>query len=567
MACKFSVKTVKTAGITPEVWARRYIDTGRFLDNNQNMVEVYDADGMTIKKVPACKAAFHFNKLCIRHDESSSSNFGGGSNMIDAIPKPYLVELRPSYLATVGVTKHTLCKKGDIVIPLCIPKDKNIDAHVVWMDFASKWVTCQKSCVQHHEHHVGNMFAGTLRCTIDEITRTNDENTRMKLLEYATIMISNAKYYMAMYPKVKQVLEPLLQSQNTRVTLERFVAFTLLNEQMDAIEFLRCIEMILKRHFKFVDEINWSKHRPYELIACLLVVPILDKTKEADTINVSLSKLDNILHQGNHSVNGHHYQVAADALKYLIPHIDCDKLVKLLDWCVDRKNYSQPFDIAKWGLKESREPPFSIIGATDNIRVNPKTDVLQTFPRIEIDNDRDDVIQVINTDPSKWQALKLSQGGIYTVTGQLVGGGKQVKGDTHGLPNVANLRFTSGSIILPDNVQGYSASGQLYKKRDHVWGYEAHKNGLDVARPFEIKYIPNKSIIISQGGIIIVNMDSVNQDNLLIAFKFLNLSITRCDLPSSVVFVSTPSTSSSSSSSSSSSASRKTSEFLHTKFK
>jgi hypothetical protein len=140
-----------------------------------------------------------------------------------------------------------------------------------------------------------------------------------------------------------------------------------------------------------------------------------------------------------------------------------------------------------------------------------------------------------------WGAVGLHDTGTYKVTMDTLGCAEQVGGDTRHVHGVANVRVTRGTVILPDDKEGYSPLTGMCLRRiskaskysKNVFEYVPSDPFPDIARDgFELHLHPSGSYTLSSctGKVLFVPKDAgaapLSAGNpVLLAFKNVSLQV------------------------------------------
>lgn len=542
MVERFSQRTVRQdGGIPPEEWIRKYVVNGTLA--GEEKVSVVRANGKT-ESVPRRLAAIVFRDLKTVRDEDRSNR--GGAPAVTATPQVALVHLHDGMRAQWGIEGAAYVNgeviKDDVVIPLGFPTSAS--DQIVFMQCGRLWVSKGANNLSMTNDNVVNTFMPALQSIVWTISNDISQRVQCKRFEALVLFAGTVNAYFTQYPEAFKIVEPLRDDDRARDSLQRALAFIFFDEPWSKEELLRLVEIMLKRHRRHNPGTPDFITQPIAgIIGCLIVVPLLHRLlHRVCSVEAAVKELNEKTEDLVRLMCDHIRDVDVEQRNKLILarlvdscpdlKLKTDDVGKLYGYCMDMKNFEQlaPFD--SWGLLPVVNPPFNII--TSGFTINgSKTNTVVKVKRKEKEGaPADTMFEVIPSAPSEWNAFALSTEGTYKLRVSLIGPAEQAKGNSLGVVNAANLRFTSGTEILPTDREGKSSAGMHHRQNRYGrYGYEKTGETLKLGPDADeiIITIRNDTCTVSQPNPHhrrpFFTYDIQHGDPVLIGFKFVKFVI------------------------------------------
>lgn len=542
MVEQFTRRTVRQeGGIQPDEWIRRYIIGGAL--SGEEPVNVIRANGKT-ETVPRREAAIVFSDLETKREERRGNR--GGAPAVTATPQVSLVHLVDGMRATCGLEPKFVngeVKRRDVVIPLGRPTSSA--DHAVFLQCAREWVSAGANDIQSTDQEVANMFMSALQSMVWAISNDVSQKVQCKRFEALILFADTIAAYFARYPDAFKVIEPLRDADRARDSLQRALAFIFFEEPWSKEEGWRLLEIMLKRHRRHnqPNPPDFVTQPIAGIIGCLILVPLLHRLIHRQlTVSTAVKDANEKTEQLVQLMCDHIRDVDVDKRNKIILFKlaeSCEKLDfrmdmkkgdgddstgKLYDFCMDMKNYDELAPFHTWGLVPIVTPPFNVICTGFTINGN-KSHTVVKVKRKEKEGGPDRY-EISPSAPSDWNAFGLSTEGEYKLRALVMGAAEQAKGNSLGMVNAANLRFTSGMEILPTDREGKSSAGMHHcQNRYGRFGYEKTGKTLNLGSDEKdiIITIRNGTCTVAQNGPFFTF--STGGDPVLIGFKNLKFLI------------------------------------------
>lgn len=535
MVERFSQRTVRQdGGIPPDEWIRKYVIGGSLA--GEEKVLVMRSNGKT-ETVPRRLAAIVFRDLKTVRDEDRGNR--GGAPAVTGSHQVTVVHLHDGMRAQWGLDGSKFVaeevKQGDVVIPLGSPTcafDR-----IVFQQSARIWVSCGENNISMTDQNVANMLMPALQSIVWAISNDVSQKVQCKRFESLVLFTGTVRAYFTTYPDAFKIVEPLREDDRARDSLQRALAFIFFDEPWSKEELLRLLEIMLKRHRRHNPGTPDFVTQPITgIIGCLIIVPLLHRLvhgRDGTTVDGAVKELNEKTEALVQLMCDHIREVDTEKRNKLIlsrlleSRLKTEDVGKLYDYCVDMKNFNElaPFDTS--GFVPVVNPPFYI--RTEGFTINgSKTNTVVKVKRKEKEGSPDSW-EVIPSAPSEWNAFALSTEGTYKIRGFLIGPAEQAKGNSLGVVNAANFRFTSGIEILPTNREGKSSAGMHHRQnRSGRYGYEKTGESLQIGPDADeiIVTIRNDTCTVSQTNhrrpFFTYQLEG---DIVLIGFKFVKFLI------------------------------------------
>jgi hypothetical protein len=257
MADRYSSKIRSTVGMKPMDWYHRFVETAIFMPAGKSqLVQAITFHGSVIT-VPIEQTA-----ICFKNAKVIRDGRQGGSRCVEGKPQIDLVVLKEAIPFKLGITRqdifghpkqHHIVSAGDGLFPLGVPA--NDSAKVVLNDLAAKWISQDGEAWAHHADHINNMFMSCIKTLIFDLAEQAECEPQRRTFQHAVAAVQTAQQVMwNNIPDSYNLIPPLLQDQQSRDSMQRFIAFALAkpcdaftNESDRQIRHYEVLELSLKR--------------------------------------------------------------------------------------------------------------------------------------------------------------------------------------------------------------------------------------------------------------------------------------------------------------------------------
>lgn len=545
---KFTKPTqVSTGGIDANEWFKGYYIENKGLVGDQKIM-VTKADG-SISDIELSDLAIVFKDLVMHRTGSSDYNFYDictfgtvGSNSVMATPLA-LVSCSQTWIPGFLNNKkndHVLTKNRNSQMYFTQPVslfNKNMTEEDLLRSMclleqcARFWVSGGSNNIDMDLQHVSNMYvcqqSSIIYHMFESILKGDKFNDPSKNMFYMLYFHSKSMMsFINLFPKILKPIKALNEAEFNCDVLQRVVSCAITNYNLNLEDYIRMIELSLKRSFKrhsgerkftvdyapgltaliffrkyhrkiFDTEISMeSQFNEFITDFNNIFDIIIDKTKNID--DVSDSNLIFIEELINHS------DIAGK--------LTSEQIKNLYKFCMNWNNRLIDFNI-----DDIIKPPkvnFSYDNETIKIRSHP---LLNKCKLVKNDN----LLSFIGKDPSTWTGIMLKSNGIYKFTPNILGYASEGKNNTRKEHMTAVIQFTTGNNILPVKRHLISSAGEMLVKDDKkIYNY---KQNLNLKKSFTLTIEKNEFTIEQDNKIF--SVASTKNSCVLLAFKYLKLNI------------------------------------------
>ncbi|AYV86936.1 MAG: hypothetical protein Sylvanvirus14_21 [Sylvanvirus sp.] len=555
---RWSERTVeRKGGIDAESWLNRFYITP--IRDIQEQVQLVRSDGQ-IETKSSSYACLIMTKLTEEFKENKS-NIRGNAPQVIGTPLAQLCEYGDSQRALYQNKPHTLIQDLNtaVAIPLMFPSSS--EDQILFKEAARKFLSCGRADIDHSDQHVGLMMLYTMKSLILTLVKEQTQELQTLWFKHLIRVIQVADRYFSKFPDAFLVIDPLREDDDTNDVLIRACAFVYFQQTWSREQLWRILEVTLKRYCKHHRKENKGQAVDFVTnpmigaVACLLVIPllrdILAKRMSPDAATLRLNEalvgqIEVIAQNGTTSIDILNEHLLTDLLRYS----DLEKTAQttqqlqtwthqLYEYCVNPCHLITFAPLEEWGIIPPQVIPFTYITQGLTIKKNKVSNTV----RIKcLDTLLDSALPTIkltvnSSGATDWSAFGLVDPGTYRFKPSLVGAAKAGVGSTLGDVNNANIRFTTGLEILPNQIEGRASTGKHYTSRNGTWNYY-DTTGLDLTSAQRKEIVVTIEKTPSSTNTQRVSTFDVRQDGpffqgtirgttpLLIAFKFIKFDLT-----------------------------------------
>lgn len=535
-----------TGGIDPFKWFDTYYLKNKGLVGNDK-IPIVTAEG-TIESIPLKDVAIMFMDFNVHRSGDQHYNyydictFGSvGSNSVTASPLA-LVSCKeawnPGFLQECK-HNHILTKKRRgmyMVQPICLfdaQTDETEKIRIMGLieQCARLWVSGGSNNIDMSLQHASNMYVcqssslvySAYTHFLNGLIRENDVD---KIKEYVTMITLHTRSFMSLvklFPEMLKPMEALSESTYCCDVLQRTIASIFVNHMLEPEDYLRMLELSIKRTVRRYGTIkNFKKNPIAGMTAIFMFTPIFQKichnvlsideavAEVIKTTNLFLDAVDKNEHLFN--------RTNKEVLKQLVNNSEiCGKvsdstLESLYDWCINQDNRLKDFDLENVFGKPTVDFAYEVNKL--KIRSHP----LLNICRVKSNNN---VTKLIAKNPAEWSGIMFMSSGKYYFTPTIIGIAKQGKNDTRRNHMTAVICFTTGNNLLPTKKNMISSAGEISVKSDNsIYNFTKI---IDLTCPFVLE-INKKSFTITQNNNIFY-IGSTRQSKVMVSFRYLKLRL------------------------------------------
>jgi hypothetical protein len=284
---------------------------------------------------------------------------------------------------------------------------------------------------------------------------------------------------------IKNILKQLRNTETSQDMLQYGLSFLFGKKQLTRSVILNMLEVVLKRTYKRNQNLytkDGDSHPIFGILATMVIVPLYYKffTKQIEESQMYVdyySKFLEILGTIEEVKTLEVSDTIKDSkiIKTLADlqelSLDVSEIGQIVDFC--KKNFNKtkervPF--VQWGILPKNDAKFSV--TSDKIFVDNDKNKKKETAHVNITVKDENNIKVVSTTTTDWSAINIRDNGTYSLKCKALGVASAAKGNTAGMGHVANMRFTFGNYVLPNDREGYAISGKHFRTdKDNKWLY------------------------------------------------------------------------------------------------
>ena len=541
-------------GINSLEWYNIYIRSNENLKGKQ-LIKIVDKNG-DFKMIKQKDVAIIFKNFLIHREGTNEYNyydictFGSiGSNSVTAEPFE-LVSLKEAWLPCITNSQkknHFLTKNRNGVYlcqPLCLFDENSDDTNIiksrVLIEQCSRfWLSAGNNNIDMDLQHTSNMYISQQSSIVYDMFNKllskkilDDYGEIKKYLYILKLHFDSFKSFANLFPEILKPIQALSDSEYTCDVLQKMVASTILNQRLETDQYIRLLELALKRFFKrFSNQEFFTKQHIPGITVILIFTPIYKKIihnnddilKTCETISILINHFmdsvpEEILKRG-FDINDPDdvnkiYIYECIKKSELRNDLDFNQVSKLYDFCKEEKNRLEEFDLETILPKFETEFSFN----TENIKI--RAHKLLNKCKIRYNKDPNSFV-LIAKNPADWTGIILESPGRYILKPSIVGYATQGINNTRKEHMIAVVSFTTGNNILPTNKYQITSSGEIMINSDRsIYNY---LRILDLTKQFEIE-LDGKNYTVFQDNKIFCK-NTYTRRKFLMGFKFLKFTL------------------------------------------
>lgn len=532
MAQEFAHSTHKiSGGIGINEWLKQYINNSYLSNDVPIPFEVYNKEGNLVQ-IPIYKACF------IMHNFKTKGTSIYGDILMKNNKVAYFI-IEDIYRTWANSDSHKIYDnkiiKNIAIIPLGTPK--NVINNVAYMNSARMYLSKGESNINMSNDNIAVMLWSIMSCIAFSIITSNtlkESESLLKLLNYISNIILE-------FNKNNSVISGITkQLQNTTITQDNgqhILSLAINNELINQKMLLNILHSTLKRTYKHCDCLFIKKeqqHPIFGLILTMILAPLFNKyinnIIEYDEFTKEYYRMFNEI-TANILIEKNKYELLEPQLTDMfnsdLKIIEC--IVNLIGLPYQTEGYTQLLDHAQrnksasvqcvedyWGIIPIIKPFVEI--NTTNIFANSKNHTPNSEASLDIITS--DNILVKSSHTTEWAGITFKENNKYKLTNIInLGISDVATGNTLNNDFTANMRFTFGNIILPNDREGYSIAGIHFLNRKYI-----NKKPIQINKDIIIE-LTDKELIISNPEEIIKIQRKFSNEPLLIGFKNIIFNI------------------------------------------
>jgi hypothetical protein len=435
----------------------------------------------------------------------------------------------------------TLIPKGCVVVPLGIPDMKEGATSTVLQQVARMFVSGGGNTAAMSNDNVLHMYYCALQSLVYAVGSATSTEEQVK---WAVPMVQLTRALASLHSHIdlfQKVSGALVVTPGADDVLQRCLAFVFVPSAASAwTKELRLgmLVTMLRRAIRNDNKVNTTNLAtvPGPFVV-LTLVPLLrrviaddDDTESEDVVAAFVSRLNALFPAGKPLKGG---EPPAVSMQRFTAIVDCaltlEQTRKLLKFCTDpRVDMGVEPDWREWGV-EGLEPRHALV-----VPVRTDKYVLQkhvprsTTYKCRLTASSSKTFSAVSFKGTEWTAFELpsQMPNVYVITTTPLGQARPGLGVTAGKALVANFRVTSGPVVFPENVDGYSSAGQKFSqdKSTRAWGY-TQSTPVVLLRPFTLAVAKGGIYTLTQEDTTFLHTTCAPGANILFAFKNMTVEV------------------------------------------
>ena len=465
MAQQFAKQTlIQNGGISYEQWVKKVI-TPEYLTGD-DIVSAYMQDG-TRKDIMIKDAAVLY------------VNFKQFGTSISAEPlfqdnEIVIFDITELYLAHGRVKEHPLFKSQySAIIPLGIPaKTEN---NYAYQQSGRLWLSKGANNVNMSDDNVAVSLFNCLSSTTYQMVSCKEEDKMKSLFNLIIMLVKNLMIFNKNNTTIKNIIKQLRNTETSQDMLQYGLSFLFGKKQLTRYIQLNMFEVVLKRTYKHTPNLytkNGDNHPIFGILATMVIVPLYYKffTKQIEESQMYVDYYSKFLEILGTIEEVKTLEVSdnikdSKIIKTLVDiqelSLDNSEIAQIVDFCKKNSKTKERVPFVEWGILPKNDAKFTV--TSDKIFVdNDKNKNIETEHVNIIVKDQNN-IKVVSTATTEWSAINIRDNGTYTLKCKVLGVASNAKGNTAGMGQVANMRFTFGNYVLPTDREGYAISGKHFR--------------------------------------------------------------------------------------------------------
>jgi len=407
-----------------------------------------------------------------------------GAGCVTAVPV-CIMDAEDAYMKSFFEKDSNPVFRGQVgpvyVIPL-LDLTSSPDHKYYFGDSAAMFVTARRGGNEYNEPNIANALACSLQSisynlaleiTLD--SKVPDEKKQHFMITALREMAFVARNAAAFSKDIRNIFEVLPLAANSSDTLQSILMCFLFDKTPCDSILINWVGLIIKRYFRHAAKNRKSRFADPQtpatgIIACLLIVPMIAELISNDLgnseiinqitgcINAASLKIATAIADSDHALDQHEenklvLRTFTEATKV--------KLIKteIVDDLYDCVVAGKSDDFAS-ELKLTVVPSFDAGGVLTYSGKQIRTTAVLIFSNSE---EKEAKHSYTPSHISQWCG-KMLKPGKYSVQFREVPPGRFVEGNTRGMNNVANIRFTAGPDLMEGKYPGFSSSRMVYDR-------------------------------------------------------------------------------------------------------
>ena len=496
---------------------------------------------------------------CYTMMEGTSQNHGsGGSTTVTGNPVAF-VDVRSFMKNMFESRSEGFLSKYDakqcFILPLCAYNDNTAMVGELCAEFVSQ----KKGNIAHSVDHIANAYSCALSAICYHLSEKisfngagEPDRERLMFLVDAFNKLSQTLKQNAAVAQIGELFRMIPHCADTSDVFQSTIARFLFDVDIHPAIPAKHLYSAIQRYYKHSGNSSFIDKNPSGLIGLVLVIPMLFSMFEPVDTNVSdeqvyVDILNRIVDSINLAVQNISDELAKKQRRITESDEPCESvtfddinrmaLTMFVDasekkfvpaYCVGEIHdlamlNDKSLDVLK-RLGFCDAIPFELPRSLTINKASLKSNQLSTI-------DSCNVVRLAGNDLREWCAVSLKPGN-YEFKFSPIGIAKFHKGNTNGMHNIANARFTTGNECLSGKFGGISVNGQIYDPNSRRKYSECNTSqNLNATAPIDV-CVTSYNIVISQFGS--EKFRTRSNENLLVCFKFCNVTITKTEAPAAV---------------------------------